>query len=97
MGEGVRACLRRKRLQSGCAGGLQLVARPRGGLPQQRLQLGKRLLNRIEVRRIRRQEDQAGARLLNGCPGGLPLMSGEIGKHAQVTRPEGGDEEQHWT
>ena len=93
MGEVVGTFLRGDRRQGGGNGRLQGGDGPGGRLSQERLELGKRLLNRIEVRRIRRQEDQAGARLLNGRPGGPHLMSGEIVKHDQVARPEGGDEE----
>ena len=69
MGEVVGTVLRGDGRQGGGNGRLQAGDGPDDGLPEERLELGKRLLNRIEIRRIRRQEDQAGSRLLNGRPG----------------------------
>ncbi len=93
MGEVVSAFLRGDRRQGGGNGRLQAGDGPGGRLPEKRLELSERLLDRIEIRRIRRQEDQAGARLLNGRLGRPHLMSGEIVKHDQVAHPEGGDED----
>ena len=93
MGDVVRAFLRRKRLQRCCNDGLQPVYSPRCGLPQQRLQLGKDLLNRIAIWRIGRQEYQRGPRLTDDFAAPLDLMGGQIIEHDNGARPQRGAEQ----
>jgi len=59
-----------------------------GGLAQQGLELGKDLLDRIEVWAVGRQEEQLGAGSANSLTHGLALMAAEIVDDDDVARFE---------
>ena len=69
-------------------GGPERVFGPRGSFPEQRLQLGEELLDRVQVRRVGWEVEHAGPhgpdRLLD--PG--HLVSGQIVHHNDIVRFE---------
>jgi len=64
-----------------------------GGLTEHVLELGKDLLDRVEVRAVGRQEEQVSARGADGLPDGFTLVAAEIVEDDDVARPEGWDQE----
>ena len=60
-----------------------------GGLAEERFELGEDLLNRVEIRRIRRQEAQRSAHSLNGPPHSRALVAAEIVQDDEVASREG--------
>jgi hypothetical protein len=64
-----------------------------GGFAQQVLELGKDLLDRVEVGRIFRQEDQSGAGLADELTHGVALVAAEIVHNDDVTWLQCGEED----
>lgn len=61
-------------------------------LAEQVLELGEDLLNRIEIRRVFRQEDQFGADRSDEAAHGFTLMAAEIIHHDDVASLQGRDQ-----
>jgi hypothetical protein len=66
---------------------------PRFSSAEQRLEFGEDLLDRIEVRRVGRQEAQLGAGALDGIARGFSLVAAEIVENDDVARPQARDED----
>ena len=63
------------------------------GLSGEMLELGEHLLDRVEVRRVWRQEDELGADAADGAPHGKTFVATEIVHDDDVARCEGRQEE----
>jgi len=59
-----------------------------GGLARQGLELGEDLPDRIEVGRVRRQEEELGGSLADGAAGGPALVIAQIAHDGDVAGPE---------
>ena len=58
------------------------------GLAQQRLEFREHLLDRVEIGRVGRQEQQVRARRPDRCPHRLAFVAAEIVEHDDITGPE---------
>ena len=76
-----------------CATGCTRLVASRSCLSQQRFELGEDLLDRIEVRRVFRQEDEARPNIADRLSHRLSLVGVEIVEDHDVARLEGRDEE----
>ena len=63
------------------------------GFAQQGLELGEDLLDRVEVGRVARQEEQLGAGAADQLTNRLALMAAEVVHDDDVAGAEGGDQE----
>lgn len=63
-----------------------------GGLSQQCLELGKRILDRIEIGAVGRQVEEHGSDRLNGGAHGASLVAAEVVHDHDVAGPEFGNE-----
>ena len=59
-----------------------------GRVPEQRLELGEDLFNRVEIGGVGRQEAQRGPHPLNGCPHGRTLVAAQIVQDDDIARGE---------
>src|ERR1700687_1262407 len=63
-----------------------------GGLAQQVLELGEDLLDRVEVGRVFRQEDQFGTHRADQPAHGLAFVAAKIVPDEDCSAPQGGEE-----
>ena len=63
------------------------------GFVQQGLELGKDLLDRVEIRRVARQEEQLGADAADQLANRIALMAAKVIHDDDVAGAEGGDQE----
>src|SRR4051794_25351103 len=75
-GEGVPGC------------GAQVVIGPSPGSPESVLDLGEGFLDRVEVRRVGREQQEAGTTLLDGGADGRAAMGREIVGDDNLARTE---------
>ena len=74
-------------------GGLDLLEAAGVGLSQQRLELGERLFDRVQVRTVGRQIEQLGAHRADRSADRWVLMAGQIVHDHDVAWSEGWDQE----
>jgi hypothetical protein len=89
MADVVRALIRAEEGQGGRDERVHLIEVARAGRAEERLELGKGLLDRIEVRTVRGEEAELGA---GGFDGGLHVglfMHGQVVEDHDIARPEG--------
>ena len=95
MGEEVLTFLWRYGLEEPGDGLLNLLEAPRVCLAQECLELGKRLLDGVQVGTVGRQIEQLGAGRPDRSPYGKGLMAAEIVHHHDVAWPQDWDQELH--
>src|SRR3954453_15034478 len=69
-------------------GGPKALNRTLGRLAQERLQLGEGLLDRVEVRAVRRQVEELCARRLDQGSHPWPLVAGQVVQDHDIARPK---------
>lgn len=70
-----------------------LVEGARARRPQDRFEFREDEFNRIEIRTVRRQKPERGARLLDGGPRGGMFVHGQVIEHDDVVGAQCGDED----
>ena len=95
MGKEVSAFLWGYGFEEPGAGGLDLLEATGVCLSQECLELGERLLDRVQVGTVGRQIEQLGTRRPDRSPYGRGLMAAEIVHHHDVAWPQGWDQELH--
>ena len=93
MGEEVSTFLWGYGFQEPGDGGLDLLEVASVCLSQECLELGKRLLDRVEVGAVGRQIEQLGTGRPDRSPYGRVLMAAEVIHHHDVAWPQGWDQE----
>jgi|HubBroStandDraft_6_1064221.scaffolds.fasta_scaffold391663_1 hypothetical protein len=76
-------------------GGLDLIETPGVCLSQECLELGERLLDRVQVGTVRRQIEQLGPGRADRSPYGRVLMAAEIVHHHDIAWPQSWNQELH--
>ena len=71
----------------------EALSGPGRGSAEECFEFGEDLLDRIEVRRVGRQEAQLGAGALDGIARGFSLVAAEIVENDDVARPQARDED----
>src|SRR5215211_1281636 len=88
VGEPAPRVLRAHRVQSPADGLQERLARPGLRLPQERLDLGEGLLDRREIRRVGRQEQQRAAPCFDEVAHPFAPVRAEVVQHHHLTRPQ---------
>jgi len=95
MGEEVSTFLRGYGFEEPGDGGLDLLEATGVCLSQECLELGERLLDRVQVGTVGRQIEQLGASRPDRSPYGSVLMAAEIVHHHDVAWPQDWDQKLH--
>src|SRR3954469_9646278 len=70
-------------------GGPEAFDRPLGGFAQECFELGEGILNRVEIRAVGREVEQACPRRLDQGPHPRSLVAGQVVQDHDVARPQG--------
>lgn len=95
MGEEVPTFLWGYGFEEPCDGGLDLLEATGVCLSQECFELGKRLLDRVQIGTVGRQIEQLGPRRADRSPYGKVLMAAEIVHHHDVAWPQSWNQELH--
>src|ERR1700722_2822415 len=76
-------------------GGLDLIETPGVLVSREGVELGERLLDRVQVGTVRRQIEQLGTRRPDRSPYGRVLMAAEIVHHHDIAWPQSWNQELH--
>ena len=86
--EAVRALLRFDVVENFANGAPERVPGPGGGVPEPMLDPGERMLDRVQVRTVRRQEEHARVDGTDRPDGERALVAGQAVHHVHVTRTQ---------